>query len=234
MLITNLIHIVKREFENFNKLEGSVSAVIIFFILTNALVVRDNPFAVSASVFGILYTIMAGKGKVSCYIFGIIGAISYAYLSLKNALWGSFLLSAGYYVPMDVWGFFKWRKHLKKEKAEIIKTRLNSKARAVLVSVAVLGSGVSALVLAKLHDNNPIADGIITFLSILGMYLTVKRCIEQWIIWIIVNGTACVMWILLIINGSKAYSTVIMWAVYLVLGFYFYSEWKKELGQNSY
>ena len=86
MLITNLIHIVKREFENFNKLEGTVSTVIIFFILTNALVVRDNPFAVSASVFGILYTIMAGKGKVSCYIFGVIGAISYAYLSLKNAL----------------------------------------------------------------------------------------------------------------------------------------------------
>lgn len=229
MLIMDLIHIVKQEFENFNKFEGTFTAVIIFFILINSLVVRDNPFSVSASVFGILYTIMAGKGKVSCYIFGIIGTLSYAYLSLKTALWGSFLLSAGYYVPMDVWGFFKWKKHLKKETAEIIKTSLNSKERVVLVSVAVLGSGISALVLAKLHDNNPIADGIITFLSIVGMYLTVKRCIEQWVIWIIVNGTACVMWILLIINGSKAYSTVIMWAVYLVLGIYFYKEWKKEI-----
>ena len=78
MLITDLIHIVKQEFENFNKFEGTFTAVIIFFILINSLVVRDNPFSVSASVFGILYTIMAGKGKVSCYIFGIIGTLSYA------------------------------------------------------------------------------------------------------------------------------------------------------------
>ena len=61
------------------------------------------------------------------------------------------------------------------------------------------------------------------------MYLTVKRAIEQWIVWIIVNGLTAIMWINIVINGEKAYSTVVMWVMYLILAIYFYREWKNEV-----
>ena len=61
------------------------------------------------------------------------------------------------------------------------------------------------------------------------MLLTVKRCIEQWYIWIIVNALTLVMWFNAYINGSNSLVLVFMWLTYLVLAFYFLKEWKKEL-----
>ena len=61
------------------------------------------------------------------------------------------------------------------------------------------------------------------------MFLTVKRCIEQWIVWMIVNGLSFIMWLNLVIHGVKTYSTLVMWGVYFILAIYFYFEWKKEI-----
>ena len=61
------------------------------------------------------------------------------------------------------------------------------------------------------------------------MYLTVKRCIEQWIVWIIINGLSFIMWLDIALKGEKVYSTVFMWGVYFILAIYFYIVWKKEV-----
>ena len=60
------------------------------------------------------------------------------------------------------------------------------------------------------------------------MYLTVKRCVEQWLIWMIVNSLSLIMWLKIVISGTMVFATVIMWSVYLVLAIYFYFKWKKE------
>ena len=61
------------------------------------------------------------------------------------------------------------------------------------------------------------------------MYLTVRRAIEQWIFWLIVNLLSFLMWLDLALQGERVISTVIMWGVYLILAIYFYINWKKEL-----
>ena len=128
---------------------------------------------------------------------------------------------------MQILGFLNWSKHLKKTTNEIYKTRVNN--RRFLTFCCVLLCSLTIIILWKLNDINPVIDGITTALSIAGMYLTVKRCIEQWVIWCIVNILTASMWITLIISGQKVFSTVIMWIVYLILSVYFYIQWKKEL-----
>lgn len=61
------------------------------------------------------------------------------------------------------------------------------------------------------------------------MYLTVRRAIEQWQVWMVVNGLSAIMWAIIAFSGEKVYSTVIMWTVYFILAIYFYFEWKKKL-----
>ena len=80
---------------------------------------------------------------------------------------------------------------------------------------------------------SPIIDGITSTLSILGMYLTVRRCIEQWIIWLIVNGLSFVMWLKICLAGEKVFSTVLMWGVYFILAIIFYFTWHKELKNDK-
>lgn len=228
-----LTEFVKKELNGWKKIEIIGLFTVLTLILINAIIVKDNPIAVISAFCGILYTIIAGKGKISCYFFGLSGSWCYVWLSFINALWGNMLLYLCYYIPMQILGIFKWKKHLKKDTKEIVKTRLSNKNRIILLFIGVLGSIITSIILYYFHDKSPIADGITTFLSVLGMYLTVRRAIEQWVVWMIVNGISALMWINLVLQGIKTYSTVIMWVVYFVLAIYFYFEWKKVLNKNE-
>ena len=107
--------------------------IIVFsIILINAIILKDNPAAIINAICGILYTIIAGKGKISCYFFGLLGSSCYILLSFKNALWGNMLLYLCYYIPMQILGIFKWKQHLKKESKEIVKIKLNFKEQIII------------------------------------------------------------------------------------------------------
>lgn len=228
-----LTEFVKKELSGWKKWETISLFAVLAIIFINAIIVKDNLIAVISAFCGILYTIIAGKGKISCYFFGLSGSWCYVWLSLTNALWGNMLLYLCYYIPMQILGIFKWKKHLKTDTKEIIKISLSKKDRIKLIILGILGSIITSLILFFCQDKSPIADGITTFLSILGMYLTVRRAIEQWFIWMIVNGISVVMWLNLVLHGAKTYSTVIMWGVYFILAVYFYFEWKKDSSLRS-
>lgn len=217
------MRIIKPNFE----LTGLFTLYIILFV--NAFLLKDHPAALVSAFFGITYTFLAGKGNPICYLFGVTGSGFYCWLAFHNALWGNLLLYAGYYIPMQILGFFKWNSHLKDNKNEIIKISLNRKERAVISAITLILSVFAVVILHSLHDQNPIIDGITTVFSIAGMYLTVRRAIEQWIVWMVVNGLSAFMWASIALNGEKVYSTVIMWSAYFILAIYFYKSWKKEI-----
>ena len=202
---------------------------ILCFILINTYIKHDNPIAVISAVCGILYTVIAGKGKISCYFFGLCGSGFYSYLALQNALYGNLFLYLCYYIPMQILGIFKWKNNLNKKTNEIVKTRLSTKERIKLVIISAILCDILSMILYFINDSNPALDGTTTMLSLVGMYLTVKRCIEQWVIWAIVNAISILMWIKILMHGEKVYATVIMWSVYFILAIYFYFQWRKEL-----
>lgn len=220
---------LKKEAQGWKKFEIIGLLTVLTLIFINAILFKDSPIAVCSAVCGILYTIIAGKGKISCYLFGLMGSSCYIWLSFSNALWGNMLLYLCYYIPMQVLGIFQWRKHLQQDTKEIIKTKLSIRQRIKYGIISIVGSLITIAILAYFNDKSPIIDGITTFLSILGMYFTVKRCIEQWVVWMVVNGLSFIMWLNLVMHGTKAFATVIMWGTYFILAIYFYREWKKEI-----
>lgn len=227
--MTLLKSFIKKELSGWKAPEIIGLVVVLGIIIYNYIVLHDSIIAVISAICGILYTVVAGKGKISCYLFGLSGSGFYSYLALSNALYGNLALYLLYYIPMQIIGIFKWKNHLKKDTQEIYKTKLNAKERIVLSVISVILCVIGCYFLSYIKDSNPIEDGITTMLSLIGMYLTVKRAIEQWVIWMIVNATSAVMWVKVIMSGTNTYSTVLMWGVYFILAIYFYREWKKEL-----
>ena len=220
---------LKEEFKNFGKYERFLFPMVILFIILISIIIGDNKIALISAVCGISYTILAGKGRISCYFIGIIGTFCYSYLSFVNGFFGNLALYMLYYFPMEIIGIYKWKKHLKKEVREVIKTRLTNRERITYSIAALVLSFGASFVLETIGDAKPFMDGTATILSIFGQLLTVKRCIEQWYIWFFVNLISLIMWIYAYINGSNCLATIIMWAVYLVLSVYFLQAWKKEL-----
>lgn len=228
----NTLEFIKKELYGWGKWERIFFPIGILIIIIISFVMKDSKVALVSAVCGISYSILAGKGKISCYLFGLCGTFCYSYISFKNALYGNLALYVLYYFPMQVLGIFKWKKHLKKDVQEIVKTKLSNKERSVYLIFAVILSLITYFILKYLGDLNPLIDSITSVFSVIGLILTVKRCIEQWYVWFIVNALSTVMWVEAYLNGSNCFATILMWAVYLVLSVYFLYTWNKEI-KNS-
>ena len=219
----SVLKFIRRELKGWGKVERVVFPLGILAIIILSFIMNDSKVALISAVCGVSYSIFAGKGKISCYFFGLCGTLCYSYISLKNHLFGNLCLYMLFYLPMQVTGIFKWKQHLKKDSQEIEKTELSKRDGVVYLVLSVLLTFVAYLILYKIHDS------ITTVFSVIGMILTVKRCIEQWYVWFVVNGLSVVMWIKAYALGSNCFATILMWAIYFVLSIYFLYTWKKEL-----
>ena len=222
-----LVEFIKSELSGWGKYERIVFPLVIISIIIISVILNDSKIALLSAICGISYTILAGKGKISCYIFGLTGTMCYAWISWQNHLFGNLMLYILYYFPMQIIGIFKWKKHLNNKTGEIIKTSINNKTAYFLVTV--IAAIVFAYILNLLHDANPVIDSITTTFSITGLIFTIKRAIEQWYLWAIVNALSVIMWVEAYFNGSNCFATILMWIIYFILAIYFLYNWKKEL-----
>ncbi len=218
-----------KETKGFNLFEKIFFPLEILLIVIISIILNDSKVALISAIAGISYTILAGKGKISCYFIGLIGTFCYCYISFKNGFYGNLALYGLYFFPMQIIGIIKWAKHLKKDTGEIYKTCLSKKEK-LLYSILLFTSTIMLwLILSLIGGKNPFVDSLTTVFSIFGQILTVKRCVEQWYIWLIVNIFTLFMWIIAYINGSNCLATIIMWATYVFLALYFLNKWKKEI-----
>lgn len=227
-----VVDFVKNELVGWGKFERIIFPLEIFFIAIVSIYMNDKAVALVSAICGICATITAGKGKISCYVFGMVANICYSYISYKNGFWGHLCLNMCYYFPMQFVGIFKWKNHIKKETFTIYKTKLGNIERIIYTLFATLSIILGYFILLKFSDKNPIIDSSTTVLSIIAFILTVKRCIEQWYVWTIVNALCVVMWVGAYLNGSHCFATILMWLTYFVLGLYFLAQWDKEINNN--
>lgn len=223
------IDYIKSEIKFFNISERIFYSIVILSVILISILTKDSKIALISAICGITYTLFAGKGKVYCYYIGLAGTFLYCLIAYKNGFYGNMALYGLYFFPMQLIGIFKWKQHLNKEKNEIFKTKLNNKERIVYLIITALITFLIYEFLKLSGGENPIMDSFVTGFSVLGQFLTVKRCIEQWYIWSFVNLASVIMWLIACINGAHYYATLIMWLIYLGLGIYFYFKWKKEI-----
>ena len=230
--MNNIINFIKGELKGWRKFEIIFLLFIYMISLYNLIFLNDSLIAVIAAICGASATMTAGKGKISTYIFGIFSTTCYAYISYKSMIWGNCLLNLCYYFPLQFVGICAWKKHMKPDKQEIVKTKLSKKEFIITSIILIISCLVGSQILKYFNDIHPYIDSITTIGSIFGAILTVKRCFEQWYVWFVVNGLTLYMWIKILQSGEMVYSTVIQWLAYFIIGIYFIFVWHKELKSN--
>ncbi len=223
----NIIEQIKKELEFYTKFEKIFYLLIISAICTISIILHDNKIALLSSLCGITYTLFAGKGKIYCYYIGIIGTFCYIIIAFKNGFYANLALYALYFLPMQIIGIFVWRKHINKKKNEIKKEKLSNKKRLICFVLAVILT-ITLYFIFNLFEKNPLIDCFSVAFSILGQYLTLKRCIEQWVVWFVVDFATFIMWLIPCLSGANYVATMIMWFIYVILAVYFYFRWLKE------
>ena len=77
-------------------------------------------------------------------------------------------------------------------------------------------------ILLAVGGNRPLCDAFTNVLSIAAMVLTVKRCIEQWVMWLAVDAIEMFMWWH---TGADSMAILAMWTLFFVDGCYCYALW---------
>ncbi|GKX28845.1 nicotinamide mononucleotide transporter [Vallitalea longa] len=188
----------------------------------------DNVRGIIAAVTGVMCVILTGKGKMSCFMFGLVNTILYAWIAFEARYYGEVMLNGLYYAPMQFVGWLMWKKHMNNETKEVEKTKLNINQEIMLLIISIICIYGYGTILRNLGGNLPFFDSISTCLSIVAMILSVRRLMEQWIIWIVVDLVTVNMWLIDYFNGGTDIATLLMWIVYLLNAIFMFIKWFKE------
>ncbi len=195
--------------------------------ITITIATKDNPFGFTVFLSGVLCVVLVAKGNIMNYIVGTYNTIGYAWLAWGNGLFGEVGLNILFYLPMNVIGFFMWRKHV--DNGTVTMRKLSVKWVCFLsavsgVCIAGLGFALSLLT----TQNTPYIDATTNVLSVVATILMVRRYREQWVAYIILNVFSVVMWAFRALSGSpEGPLMIVMWSAYLVNAFYGFYNWNK-------
>ncbi len=186
-----------------------------------------NYVEILGSIFGVLYVILAIKQKIWCWIFGIINVFLYIFVFFASGLYGDMVLQT-FYLFMSVYGLLNWirKKKTNENSSGIVSIPLKTSLWVGLIII--ISSGVFGYILDEYTNSTiPYWDGITTSLGITGTWMTARKYLENWWVWIIAN----------IINigvyyYKELYPTIVFYFVMLILAVVGYYEWKRSYEKN--
>ena len=226
--MSKLKAIAKRELSGWKKWE------VIWLLLATAVILglsiywKDSMTGIWAALTGIWCVILTGKGKLSSFWVGTVNTILYAVVAWQARYWGEVMLNLIYYVPMNFVGLYMWSKNMNKQTEEVVKERMSFKGSVLAYTCVIAGTLGYGVILNLMNGTLPFIDSMSTVFSIFAQFLCVKRYMEQWVLWIVVDIVTVIMWVYAFINGTGDMATVLMWSIYLINAIIMFIKWKKD------
>ena len=220
--------IIKQELTGWKRWQVLWLAFAIITILGVSIQQGDTWIGIIASVTGVICVVLCGMGRVSNYLYGTINVILYAYIAWKAKYYGDVMLNLLYYLPTNFIGWAAWNKHINAETNVVYKKRMTLKQDMLLAIISIVSVAGYAYILRLLGGNLPIVDSMSTVFSVIAQILMIKRFMEQWVIWIVVDVVSVIMWIAALSTEGASIAVLLMWAVYLANAVIMFVKWYRE------
>lgn len=208
---------------------GTSTAILVVL----ELIWHDQWLGFVSAITGIICVVLAAKGKLSTYYFGVVNAGAYAIVAFGYHLYGESMLNALFYLPMQFVGFYVWFRNRKRAAQalngeDVFTKRLTARQWALGTPIVALATVGYVLVLIHLNAAQVHLDGIAVVLSITAQILMTLRYTEQWILWIVVDVVTIALWALTLVQtGGNDFAILVMWIAYLVNAVYGYVNWRR-------
>lgn len=181
-----------------------------------------------AVLFGLLSVWYAKKDNILVYPTGIISTLIYVYLLFNWGLLGDMLINA-YYFLMSIYGWYNWTRKVDTTHFTPI-TKTTSNEKFIMSAIFILSFFFVVYVywyFDKFNTWTAYVDTLTTAVFFVGMWLMARKKIENWIFWIIGDIISVPLYFF------KGYTlTSIQYFIFLIIAYYGYIEWKKNLDKN--
>lgn len=180
-----------------------------------------------ATLAGLAFIVLLIRDRVICWPFGILGSLLSIYLFVDGKLYSEAVLYL-YYVGMGFWGWARWSRRDAANDNPVVHYGLAVNAAIVLVSTA--GALALGSFFAHFTDaQRPYIDAFTTAFSFAATYMEVKKVLETWVYWIVLNTTS--IWLYLDRSLDIYAALVVVYALLSVWGLLQW--WRLYQGQSA-
>jgi nicotinamide mononucleotide transporter len=188
----------------------------------------DNYIEVFGAIAGIVYVFLEIRVSHWLWPVGIITSATYVWVFFNGKLYADMGLQV-YYVIISILGWFWWIKGTEDKTEKLQITNLKLKTGIVLTIIFIVLYAAMWATLEHLTDSPvPMWDAFITSLSIIATWMLARKILQHWLLWIVVNIAAVMLFIM-----RGLYPTVILYAVYGIMSFIGLKEWRKKTILNK-
>lgn len=183
-----------------------------------------NATELLGAILGILYIFFSIRQNILTWPTGLFTSVLYVIVFFNAKLYADMVLQ-GYYVVISIYGWYYWLKGKTKTKKHLPVRIASPLLRLKLASATIVLYALILYLLINYTDSDvPYMDSMTTALSIVATWMLARKYIGHWLIWIFVDAVSAGLYIY-----KGLWPTVILFAVYTVLAYSGYTEWKKDL-----
>lgn len=177
------------------------------------------PLEIFANIFNLISVFLANRNKVHTWWTGIIGTILFGFLFFEVKLYADVILQI-FFIITNIYGWWMWL-YGSAEKRELPISRINLRQLILFSFLAILITIGHGYLLHSLTDASfPFTDSIVLVFSIIAQFLLMKRKLESWYFWILVDAVAFPLY-----AAKELYLTSAIYFVFLILAVWGLLNW---------
>lgn len=202
---------------------------IIFGIITHDLLVGGTILAT-----GLLSAYFASEGHRISYILSFINYILMGYVSLKNNLYGIFFFYIVVFAPLQIQGFFAWKKNQRDDNRIEIR-EFTFRTSIIITLSCIVGSFLLGYLLSQIPNQQlAFMDAVSNCINLCGVILMMLRFKEAWWLWLVNNIIDFIIWIIIAHGHGEGSMMMLLTSVgYLLINIYGVMEWSIEAKKTS-
>lgn len=188
--------------------------------------IAQSVFDATVMLSGVLCVGLIAIGRREGYLVGLYNSLSYAILAWGNGLHGEVYLNLLFFLPAGVVGYAMWHRHTRRDRTVEMR-QLGWRQRCAVAGLCIAcTAGLGLLLGMHPRQNTPFIDAATNVLAVAATFLTMWRYKEQWLLYILLNVLAIVMWFLRFVAGGAAGDLmVLMWSLFLANALFGYWRW---------
>jgi nicotinamide mononucleotide transporter len=185
--------------------------------------VSINWFELVAVVVTLVSIWLATKENIWYYPTGLVALLMYTWIYYEAKLYAEATLQIVCFALM-VYGWYEWL-HGGANRQELPVTNTPVWAWTSGVAAGLLGSALTIWIQLTFTDNpNPYVDSSLLAWSLVAQWMTARKWLQNWILWVIINTISVPLYI---VRGL--WLTVFLYIALWVLAILGYREWRRTL-----
>ena len=180
-----------------------------------------------AVVLALAYLLLAARESLWCWYCAFVSSALYMFIFWDARLLMEVALN-GFYIVMAVLGWWRWRRGGAQRTSPPIVSLVWWQHVALLGAMLLLAA-LNGWVMQRYTDAAwPFVDSFITWGAVLNTVLVIRKVLENWLYWILLDGLAIVVYL-----DRELYLTALLFALYVVIVVFGYIRWLRQYHQAS-